>query len=168
MQAVTGSLPRKAWRCIMAGCKQVRRRETPPGRSMSSTADPASIYGEHPAWSFAACDTEQWSFTEEHAGPVFWGEIFPFLKELERRTWGETLLGAKKQNHTIDAAQLNPAAQKRLTERYIEQESVVSLRLAGTKRLYGYHVGRVFCILWYDDGHGDNESCVCRARKKHT
>lgn len=63
---------------------------------------------------------------------------------------------------------MNKVAQDRLFEKRIEAESLISLRLTGTHRLYGYMTGRVFNILWYDDDHGDNAECVCRSRLKHT
>lgn len=62
----------------------------------------------------------------------------------------------------------NPDAQKRLAQRHIEQDSIISLRLSATHRIYGYITGAVFNILWYDGNHGDNATCVCRSRLKHT
>lgn len=59
-------------------------------------------------------------------------------------------------------------SQERLASKYIEAESLISLRVTGNHRLYGYMTGRVFNVLWYDDDHGDNDKCVCRSRLKHT
>lgn len=86
----------------------------------------------------------------------------------EIQTWSEILVKDKKQNHSINVESLNKAAQERLAEKYIEAESLISLRLTGNHRLYGYMTGRVFHILWYDDRHGDNRDCVCRFYLKHT
>lgn len=74
----------------------------------------------------------------------------------------------KKQNHSLNLNDLNKIAQDRLAEKYIEAESLISLRVTATHRLYGYMTGRVFNILWYDDKHGDNSKCVCRSYLKHT
>ena len=78
------------------------------------------------------------------------------------------MVTANKQNHSLNLKDLNKVAQDRLISMYIEAESLISLRITGTHRLYGYMVGRVFTILWYDDNHGDNEKCVCRSHLKHT
>lgn len=59
------------------------------------------------------------------------------------------------------------SAQDRLASKYIEAEALISLRLTGNHRLYGYMTGRVFNVLWYDDNHGDNNDCVCRSYLKH-
>ena len=91
-----------------------------------------------------------------------------WLKAFETQTWSEILVKDKKQNHAINVYDLNKTAQERLEEKYIEAEALISLRITGTHRLYGYMEGSVFHILWYDIEHGDNETCVCRSHKKHT
>ena len=95
-------------------------------------------------------------------------KIFPRLQAFETQTWNEILIHNKKQNHPLDLTKLNKAAQIRLASRHIEVESLISLRINSTHRLYGYMTGRVFNILWYDDDHGNNNTCVCRSHLKHT
>ncbi len=148
--------------------KIVKQKENPKSRQVVQTEDPNHYYREHPAWSFSSCDSEMWGFNEDNLKDVFWSEVFPFLKNLESQTWNDILIAAKKQNHSINVSTLNLKAQKRLEERFIEQDSLISLRLSGSQRLYGYIVGRVFNVLWYDSDHGDNDSCVCRSNLKHT
>lgn len=92
----------------------------------------------------------------------------PHFQGWETQTWKEILVNAKKQNHSIEASELNKAASDRLIELYVEAEAIISLRLTGTHRIYGYIKGSVFNILWVDLNHGDNNTCVCRSRKKHT
>ena len=148
--------------------KKVIQKEIPSGRYVGQVEDPNSYYQKSPAWNFNTCDNEMWAFSEENAGSYFWNEILPRLKEWETQTWHDILITAKKQNHSIDVAMLNPCAQKRLTDKYIEQDSIISLRLNGTHRIYGYVCGSVFNILWFDPSHGDNDTCVCKSKKKHT
>ena len=109
-----------------------------------------------------------WPLSKNSADDLFWTEILPHLKGFETQTWSEILLRAKKQNHSIDVDYLNKGARDRLDERHIEAEAVYSLRLSGTHRLYGIIDGSVFSLLWFDADHGDNDTCVCRARKKYT
>lgn len=129
---------------------------------------PSQYYSQNPAWTFANSDQDMWAFSKEHVGEVIWMEIIPRLRALETQTWSEILVRDKKQNHSLDLNDLNRVAQDRLITRYIEAESLISLRVTGTHRLYGYMTGRVFNILWYDDEHGDNSKCVCRSHLKHT
>ena len=110
----------------------------------------------------------RWAFTKDAVGDLFWQEILPHLQALESQKWQDILLTAKKQNHSIVMDELNKVARDRLDELKIEAESIISLRLTGTHRLYGYMVGSVFNILWFDQNHGDNKDCVCRSYLKHT
>ncbi|MBR5565615.1 MAG: hypothetical protein IKW08_05545 [Roseburia sp.] len=155
----------------MAGSKknkQIKQKEIPKGKCIAQGGNPEQYYIENPAWSFASADPDKWSFTQEHIGELVWTEIFPRLRALESQTWGEILVKDKKQNHSINVEDLNKIAQDRLATKYIEAESLISLRITGNHRLYGYMTGRVFNILWYDDDHGDNKTCVCRSYLKHT
>lgn len=155
----------------MAGSKkdkQIKQKEIPKGKSIAQGGDPEQYYSQNPAWTFANADQEMWALSQEHIRELIWSEILPKLKALETQTWGEILVRDKKQNHSLNLDDLNKVAQDRLAARYIEAESLISLRLTGNHRLYGYMSGRVFNILWYDDDHGDNNKCVCRSRLKHT
>lgn len=148
--------------------KVVAQKEMPKGKTIAQGGNPERYYSENPAWAFAIIDTDKWAFSEEHIGGAIWGEIIPKLKGFETQTWNEILQISKKQNHSLDLNQLNKVAQERLAELHIEAESLISLRLTATHRLYGYMSGHIFNILWYDDDHGDNNTCVCRSHKKHT
>lgn len=148
--------------------KQVKQKEQPRGRYIGQRENPDSYYGKNPSWNFGTCDTDMWPFSEENAGPYFWNEILPHLKGWESQRWSDILVVARKQNHSVDVSQLNTLAKKRLEEKFIEQEALISLRLNGTHRIYGYINGAVFNILWFDSDHGDNDECVCRSRKKNT
>lgn len=148
--------------------KQVRQREIPKGKNIAQGGNPEQYYSENPAWSFASSDQEMWSFSQKHIGNTIWTEIIPRLRAFESQTWSEILVKDKKQNHSIIVNDLNKSAQDRLASKYIEAESLMSLRLTGNHRLYGYMTGRVLNVLWYDDNHGDNNACVCRSYLKHT
>ncbi len=148
--------------------KRVKQKENPKGQRVVQKVSPDDFYDMTPTWNFSSIDTEMWPFTKQHIGDAFWDEILPHLIGLESQTWKEILINSKKQNHSIKVEELNKKAQARLENRYIEAEALISLRISGTHRIYGYNNGRVFNLLWYDDGHGDNDSCVCRSKKKHT
>lgn len=148
--------------------KTVKQKEVPKGKSIVQGGYPEQYYSQTPAWTFANADQDMWAFSQEHIGELIWSEILPRLRALETQTWGEILVKDKKQNHSLDPDDLNRIAQERLASKYIEAESLISLRVTGNHRLYGYMSGRVFNILWYDDDHGDNSKCVCRSHLKHT
>ena len=81
-------------------------------------------------------------------------------------TWASILqaAGGRKagnNNHPVQVINLNPKARKRL--KLINQEDLTelfSLRLTGTKRIYGVRDRQVLKLLWYDRYHGDNALAV--------
>ncbi|MCD8020559.1 MAG: hypothetical protein LUF92_13555 [Clostridiales bacterium] len=155
----------------MAGSKrkkEIKQRENPKGKHIAQDGDPGRFYSDSPAWTFANSDQEMWAFSQDHIGDLLWTEILPRLKALEAQTWSQILVRDKKQNHSLDLTELNKIAKDRLAFKYIEAESLISLRITGTHRLYGYMTGKIFNVLWYDNNHGDNNTCVCRSRLKHT
>lgn len=153
----------------MAVCnRQPKQKNNPKSREPAQAEDPDKFYDDYPSWNFKLVDTEMWPFVEECAGIYFWSEILPRLQGLETQTWGEIFIRDKKFNHSESVNTLNKVAQQRLAERFIELDSIYSLRVTGTHRIYGYITKSVFNILWYDTDHGDNSTCVCRSEKKHT
>ena len=149
--------------------KKPKYKEAPKTQKNAAIANsPEQYYGENPSWRFSTIDIKMWSSVNDSVQKIFWNEILPKLQGWESQNWKEILLDAKKHNHSIKVEDLNPIAISRLEELMIEQNSILSLRLSGTHRIYGYIVKNVFCILWVDLDHGDNKRCVCRSRKKHT
>ncbi len=140
-----------------------------PVQSIRAGGDPDSIMSLYPSWRFLRCDSSgRWAFNGERLERTFWSEIFPKLQELEGMTWSDILVKSQKRYHNIAPEALNKDAQDRLTELCVEAGAICSLRLTGKQRIYGYLEGPVYHILWYDNGHGDNDTCVCRSYKKHT
>ena len=162
------------------GRKQVKRKEQPnvrptalqsPSPAITQRDNPDSSMQQRPVWKFADCDTDlgcEWALHKRRLRDIFWDVIFPRLRQFEGMTWGEILIKAKKQNHYIEVEHLNKVARDRLADLQIEAEDICSLRLGGKLRLYGLLIGSVYHILWYDDNHGDNETCICRSKLKHT
>lgn len=153
---------------MAASKKKVKQVKIPEGNRIREKNNPDQYYSSYPSWNFSICDKKQWSLFSKEQREIFWDEILPRLQNWEKQKWKEILINSKKQIHSIDVDSLNKAASDRLAELYIEAESLISLRLTGTHRIYGYMHGAVFNILWVDLNHGDNASCVCRPYKKHS
>ncbi len=148
--------------------KRVKQVKEPKGNQIAQGGNPEQYYSQHPSWNFSSCDKLYWSLHSDEVHEVFWEEVLPHFQGWETQTWANILIEAKKQNHSIDANDLNKIASDRLEELYVEASALISLRLTGTHRVYGYMKGSVFNILWIDLEHGDNANCVCRSWKKHT
>lgn len=148
--------------------KRIKQTKEPIGNHIGQGGNPDQYYSQHPSWNFSSCDPKYWSLYSDKVHEIFWKEILPHFQAWESQTWGNILIDAKKQNHSINVKDLNKIASDRLIELYIEAESLISLRLTATHRIYGYMKGAVFNILWIDINHGDNSTCICRSHKKHT
>ncbi|MDO5295362.1 MAG: hypothetical protein Q4F00_01805 [bacterium] len=150
----------------MATSKKSRKDDGP-----NKKHDPDSYLSKPPSWCFLSCDTDtkcRWSFSQHRLKEEFWTRIFLKLQKFEQMTWSEIQIKSKKQNHSNIVETMNKCAKDRLDELEIEYNALFSLRLNSTVRLYGYREGAVFNILWYDNDHGDNDTCVVRSRLKHT
>lgn len=146
--------------------KVVKQKEQPKGKNIRHQGNPDGYYQETPSWCFNSSDAEKWVLTRHK--DLFWSELLPRLNDLESQTWDDILLKAKKHNHSVQKNALNKVAVDRLADLHIELESIISLKINATHRLYGYIVTGRFHILWYDIHHGESDTCVCPSRKKHT
>jgi hypothetical protein len=75
------------------------------------------------------------------------------LSLFETMSWSEILVASKKQNHSIHVQDLAKRAQDRLDEMGIALDEVVSLRLSGKERVFGYLENGVLVLLWWDPDH---------------
>lgn len=155
--------------CPQNGGKRVKTAYLPTkNKEVRQRQFPESVANLNPAWSFRKVDKEgSWAWTEERLQKdgIFWKTIFPRLESLESLTWNQIEAAG---SHFIDYGSLNKVAQVRLDELKISVDSVFSLRISGERRIYGLRPEGVLYILWYDNNHGDNDTCVCRSKKKNT
>jgi hypothetical protein len=75
------------------------------------------------------------------------------LSSFESMKWSEILVRAKKQNHSIRVTGLSPVAQRRLDHLGLLLDEVVSLRLSGRERVFGYLENGVLVLPWWDPLH---------------
>ncbi|MBF0552300.1 MAG: hypothetical protein HQK60_17420 [Deltaproteobacteria bacterium] len=91
-------------------------------------------------------------------------EVRTKLASFENKTWHEIFVQDNWRNHSIPVSDLCKEAQDRLKEiKQDDIDSLVSLRLAGTERIWGIRDRHIFKILWWDPDHE-----ICPALKKHT
>lgn len=159
----------------MAGSKKLKKGDVrqpksvvqPTSREIVVKYNPNAFYEMNPRWDFHMCDTQEWTLSEEYAGPLFWSEILPRMKDWEKMKWKD-IFSDKKNNHSIKVDDLTKKARDRLDAMHIEAEAIISLRFTGTHRFYGLIDEGTFHIIWFDKEHGDHEDCVCRNHMRHT
>lgn len=137
-----------------------KRRKQPTKRQEHRTTDDV-------AWRLSSCDKEMWPILSLPPN-ILIGQIIPFLCEMEKDRWSVWLTSKSKNIHKISIERLNPGAKNRLDTLQIEVEEVLVMHMDSTHCIYGYLMDGICSILWYDPNHGDNDTCVCRSRLKHT
>jgi hypothetical protein len=112
-----------------------------------------SINDQSPSWRIARIELEEpFGWHEVEQGVLH--EIRKKLAQFEAKSWNEILVKEKHWNHTVPVSKLCTPARDRLTSLRLDDiEEVVSLRLTGPQRVWGYRVGPVFHVLWWDPEH---------------
>jgi hypothetical protein len=133
------------------------------GGAKTPTADRRLLPGsdECPSVSFRFAD-------RVHSGSWTWmsgdesHEVLDFLCSIGNLTWSEIkgqMTGGKsgrhKKHHHHEFSSLCKEAQDRLAELKHDErfEDLFRFRLGGKKRLWGFLLGNVFYVLWWDSEH---------------
>lgn len=93
--------------------------------------------------------------------PIQIQEVLKKIFDSQKLTWQEL---RNNGSHFVDREDLCAEAQKRLIQiRKDDLDQLFSLRLTGSKRIWGIKEGNIFWLLWWDPNHE-----VCPSHKKHT
>lgn len=118
----------------------------------------SSFFREKPIWSFSHldCRYSKWGF---HHTDALFEEVITKLRDYERMSCSDIMSASGGRNHGTNShfenvSELIPEAQKRWADLHLEEyDQVFSLRLTGTRRLYGILLDGVFRVVWYDQNH---------------
>lgn len=114
-----------------------------------------------PSWRFSLIDHdhELWGWDKIKDSELM-SIIKTHLKSFEKLTWA-AIKATKHHHHEIELKKFSRDAKKRLEDLKLEDtDSLFSLRLASTIRLYGIRDGSIYKIIWHDPHHkwGDPKS----------
>ncbi len=147
-----------------------RSRTRRQGKSKDESQIPRyrlSYDGERILWKLEILDPDgPWGWRSAAVTRDWWDVIFPTLKDFETMTWAEILRAsggrrAGNNHHPVAVENLSRAARNRLKEIGLNDiDELFSLRLDGTKRIYGIRDGQALMVLWYDPYHGNNKKAV--------
>jgi len=138
-------------------------REVFPHKTPRSSAPLGSRYS---CFVDYCCDLEDregfWSWGESRDWESLeWKEIIgPFLSGCKNKTWAEVekeSTGGKKRHYkhrSYDTGLIINEAYARLGELKLDDmDKIFRFRLDGKKRLYGFVIGHMFYLVWYDRLH---------------
>jgi hypothetical protein len=135
--------------------------KAPSAGQIGPRAGKEPAFGKHPgnyetlkpAWRLAYLESD---------GPFGWSSIDAatlhsireHFAKLEDLTWHEILVRDKKRNHTTAVDQLAKPAQDRLRQiKRDDLDALVSIRVTGRQRLFGFRRQNVLYVLWWDPDH---------------
>lgn len=130
-----------------------------------NTVDPDSYLRKMPVWVFNRCDRSYDKWSIYHC-KNFCSDILDKLIAFEGLTWSEiqSASGGRSHgtnHHSIKLCDMVKEAQNRAREINLDVDELFSLRLGGTKRLYGIINNGAYYIIWYTDEHD-----ICLSHKK--
>jgi len=140
-------------------------KNAPDDRKIKAGADPESLDKQTIAWHFHALDREHKDWGWDKLKAHQWKDILRHLISFEGMTWAalKQQAGGRRRgtnHHSLDVVGFNKTAQDRLKHLKLDDyESLFSLRINNTLRLYGIRDGRVLRLLWHDPFHGEKKGC---------
>lgn len=128
-------------------------------RFLSAPEDRAKQY---PHWKFFRCDWDHSEWGWHSISTTKWLEIVRKLANYETMSWGEI---EGPNSHTVSVADCpNFDTMRRLEELLLDDvDTLFSLRITGTERIFGIFDGDALLLLWYDPNH-----LVWPSQKKNT
>ncbi|WP_155981923.1 hypothetical protein [Nocardia sp. BMG111209] len=141
--------------------KRLGRVEAPAGRGKSlPEARPIPIDDERFRWSAQSIDHEYAGEWDWHLAPKEAKDILDLLAQMSGLSWREVKAQTfnsknktRRLHHSQSIETICPAAQKRLEELEIAVSEVFRLRHGNLNRSWGYMIGPVFHVVWWDRHH---------------
>ena len=141
--------------------RQAKALKAQAKRQPKAVAKPASSASRKPLFSFEYVDRsskQEWAYkpTDDEAAV-----LLPFLLNMGQITWGQIeghrSVGRKKHHlQDITASGVDPNAQKDLIRLKLDKifgHEMFRFRVGSTERLWGYRVGRIFYVVWWDHNY---------------
>lgn len=101
---------------------------------------------------------ESWGWNVIDGGTLH--RIRERMSNFETMTFREIL---RSGSHEIDTWKLCRSATKRMTEKLLQFDTLMSLRISARERLWGIRTGNIIDLLWWDPEHE-----ICPSEPKHT
>lgn len=151
--------------------KNVATKNPSSSKTSSSlmVGDTFPYYNEKPSWVFSKCDFNHttWGICQNKGGNEIQA-LLETLKSIETMTWAEIFQAPKgrgegSKNHLVSTRDIIKNAQTRLNDLNLGCDELISFRVNGKERLWGYRQGSQCAIIWHDPNH-----LICPSKKKNT
>lgn len=151
--------------------RRPKAREKFPARQIKTGGDPDSTEKETIAWHFRRLDKEHLDWGWNKLKAPQWKDILNHLVSFEGLTWarlkeqsGGRRIGTN--HHSMEISKLPQETRKRWTDLRLDDfDTIFSLRITNTLRLYGVRDGRVMQLVWHDPHHGSKRGACPTAKR---
>jgi hypothetical protein len=137
----------------------------PPKEQIKLGGDPDAFEKQTIAWHFHRLDRLHTEWGWDKLSAKQWKLMLQHLVSLEGLTWAalKAQAGGRKQgtnHHSLAVAGFTKSARDRLKELKLDDyDTIFSMRLSNTLRIYGIRDGRVLQLVWHDPHHGSKNGC---------
>ena len=137
----------------MAKGQPTFRQYLETGKTPKIVVPRESCYPHKPAWRVSLLElVDPFGWHEIDASKLL--DIRAKLAGIEGNTWRDILVRDAKYNHFIAVDRICATAQERLRALHLDDtDALLSLRLAGTERVWGILETNVLNVLWWDPEH---------------
>jgi hypothetical protein len=145
--------------------REPKIQKSPETREIRIETDPDTPETQTIAWHFHLLDRPHGDWGWDKLKAKDWRSILAHLVSFEGLTWAhlKSQAGGRRQgtnHHSLDTDDFCKAAKDRLKHLNLDDfETLFSLRINQTLRLYGIRDGRVLQIIWHDPHHGSKRGC---------
>jgi hypothetical protein len=127
-------------------------RSVPPKEPPKPALPAAGTSAERICWRFNLADHDgPWCFHE--VDPADLCNVLGQLGQFESMTIGEAFSGSPGKDYDIEGIPNREARDRLEAIGLADQTQISRLRLGGRKRLYGFRLGNVFHVVWWDPRH---------------
>ncbi len=136
--------------------KRVRVREPiPTGKRAVVTQTPREDDSVRISWRLGDADLNgQWRWTQENIGADRAMEVLAFMAEMDKLSWAAAQQGWRPRAKRVDTVGICAEAQDRLVQLAKDDlDHLEEWRMGGAQRIWGFRIGHICHVLWWDPDH---------------
>jgi hypothetical protein len=131
------------------------REQIPTGKRavvVQSVRDDDSV---RVSWRLGDADLNgRWRWTVHNITPAHALEILGFMAEMDKLTWAQAQQGWRPKAKRVETAGICAEAQGRLAHLALDDlEHLEEWHMGGAERIWGFRVGHICHVLWWDADH---------------
>ena len=132
---------------------QQKQKRRPKAEQISTYLPPSgSTDGEHPSFRFTYADQNRWPLSDWTSSEI--DDLIQGLKRIEKYTWEQIKgQGSKKRGESVGTGYKWITSHPELPDLVPDDAKLSEMRIDNKKRIFGFRVGVIYYIVWFDRDH---------------